>query len=101
MKITIENDTFFVSDRIKEIESNYFIVYDTQKQKYEVHYKGQEPDTYCLTLPFDELDSRTVDYVFKTQISKAKELFDEMERENDKLIKREQKRVLEQSLKNF
>ena len=36
MKIKIESDVFDIVDRIKEIDDGYFIIYDTQKNKFEI-----------------------------------------------------------------
>jgi hypothetical protein len=37
MRIKIENDLFDICNRIKEIDDGYFIIYDTEKDRFEVH----------------------------------------------------------------
>ena len=37
MKIKIESDIFEISKRVKDIDENYYIVFDTKKNKYELH----------------------------------------------------------------
>ena len=85
--IEITNDVLFVTDRLKEIDFNYFIVYNLKRKVYEVHHKGQK-DTYVLTVPFSELDERTVDFVNKTRVENRDRLLRELEIENQKLEKR-------------
>ena len=51
MKIRIENDVFDVVKRIKQIDDGYFVVFDLDKEKYELHNKYQN-NSYCLTYPY-------------------------------------------------
>ena len=37
MKIKIESDVFNIINRIKEIDDGYFIMYNTNSKKFEVH----------------------------------------------------------------
>lgn len=80
----IESDTYFISSRIKEIDPDYFIVYNEGKHRFEVHNAAQGQSTYALTLPFEELDARTLNLVEKTRIANKDKLIEEMERENQK-----------------
>ena len=45
MLIEIKHDVFYVAERLKEIDFKYFILYNTDKKKYEIHHSGQT-DTY-------------------------------------------------------
>ncbi len=81
MILEIKNDVYYIAERLKEIDFKYFILYDTKKQKYEIHHKGQS-DTYCLTVPFDELDARTVDFVNQTRVENRDRLLKELDEEN-------------------
>lgn len=49
MKV-ITNDLFNIAKRIKQIDSNYFIVYNKRFSRYEVHYKKQigSKIAFCL-----------------------------------------------------
>lgn len=86
MKIEIINHVFNIPERLREIERDYFVVYDTLADKYEVHSKANIGNTYCLTIPYDQLDARTIEYVRKTRKENADTLFKEMERDNEKLL---------------
>ena len=80
---TIYADTFYISERLKEIDESYFLVYNFDKEKFEVHSSTQGKDTYCLTVPYDVLDERTLDFVRKTQSARVDELIKEIDRENE------------------
>lgn len=85
MLIPIENDLFDISSRLREIDGDYFIVYNTRRGCYEVHHKGQREGTFCLTVPYGELDSRTVELVKSTRREYMDNVIREIERNNAKL----------------
>ncbi len=51
MLIEIKTDPLFISERLKEIDQSYFLVFNTIKNKYEVHSSEQKGCSYCLTCP--------------------------------------------------
>lgn len=83
MLIEIKHDVFYVVERLKEIDFKYFILYNTDNKKYEIHHSGQS-DTYCLTVPYDELDARTVNFVNQTRVENRDRLLKELDEENRK-----------------
>ena len=83
MKIKICKDVYNISKRIKDIDSGYFIVYDTFKQVYEIHNSNQTGSSFCLTLPFDQLDERCLKHVLKTQSSNIDEILKKLENDNN------------------
>ena len=94
MLIPIKNDLYEISDRVCEIDSNYFIVFNDAKNKFEIHNKSQK-NTYCLTVPYKKLDARAIDLVQKTKIENAEKIYNEIELQNEKLKKNEHNRVFE------
>ena len=80
--IVIENDVYNIAKRIKYIDRDYFIVYNTSKENYEIHNKSQMCTTYCVTIPYNTLDERTLDFVYKTQSKNIEEILCEIENEN-------------------
>ena len=82
MKIKILHDVYNISKRVKEIDRYYYMVYDTSKQKFEVHNSKQVGSSYCLTLPYDELDERSLKYVRKTQSANIDEILEQIENDN-------------------
>ncbi len=77
--ILIENDIFDINTRLKAIDDGYFIVYNTVKNKYEVHNRKNGINTYAITVPFDELDYRTVILVNRTIKCNVDKLFAEID----------------------
>ena len=95
MKIEIKSDTLFVSNRLKEIDPSYYVVFNTIKGKYELHSNNQIGCSYCLTSPYDGLDERLIDLAKKTRRNNLSNLLSEIDRENEKLQKQNQKKILE------
>lgn len=81
--LIIENDNYFISQRLKEIDGDYFIVYNLNRKKYEVHVKGQFSNSYAFTVPYDRLDERTILFALKTRIENQDKVMREIERENE------------------
>lgn len=98
MLIRICNDNLFISERLKEIDAAYYVVYNTKQKIYEVHRKGQADNTFCVGLPFSELDERTVNFVLKTRVENVDRLIEEIEKNNLKIEKNNQK-ILEEKIK--
>ena len=94
MLYEILNDVFFISDRIKEIDENYKIYFNSEKNKFEIHNIGQIGDSYCLTVPFQYLDERTINFVKQTLAINSEKLFDEIDKNNQILKERSEKNIL-------
>ena len=95
MQIEIKTDALFITDRIKQIDKHYYVVYSTKKQKYELHHSSQMGGSYCLSCPYDVLDERFVDYVQKTRVENREKLFAEIEAQNQKLENKNTKNIME------
>ena len=91
MKIKINEDTFDIVKRIKEIDENYYVVYDTQKGRFEMHYDGLQ-NTFCFVIG-DELDNRAIDLIYYTSIKYIDELFDEVDSINQKIENESTQRI--------
>jgi len=87
MLISINTDTYFIAERLKEIDKNYFLVFNTKSKKYEVHNKGQADNTFCVGLPFMAIDERVIDLVQKTRVENINKLIEEIEKNNEKIEK--------------
>lgn len=84
MKIKIESDVFDIVDRIKEIDDGYFIIYDTQKNKFEIHNKNQ-PNTYCFISKYDDLCNGVIDEIITSSVYNIDNIIEEIDRNNNKL----------------
>ena len=82
MKIKVLFDVYNISKRIKNIEKGYYVVYNTLKQKFEVHSSSQLGSSYCLTLPYDKLDERALKYVRSTMSTNIDEILNKIENDN-------------------
>ena len=85
MKIEIKTHVFDIPARLREIDHNYFVVFNTDNQKFEVHSRAQKGNTLCVTLPYDSLDARCIDLVLKTRIENLDKILAEIDEKNRKL----------------
>ena len=77
----IFSEPFDVCDRLKSIDDGYFVVFNVKRDRYEVH-NNRQTDTFCFVVPYDKLDSRTVDYCLKTRVQNVDKLIKEMDEQN-------------------
>ena len=85
MKKKINNDVYNISQRIKQVDKDYYIVFETKTNKFEKKKKKQKGGSLCLVLPFDRLDVRTLNLVYKTQVKWFKENIMQIEKNNERL----------------
>ena len=90
----IKNDLFNIVNRLKSIDKKYFVVYNTKKHKYEVHY-SRAKNTYELTVPYKNLDARTINLVLSTKIENQKQIYEKIEQENQMLEQKNKVQALE------
>ncbi len=94
----IFGDPFDICDRLKSVDDGYFVVFNTKRNRYEVH-NFKNVDTFCFVVPYDKLDSRTVDYCLKTRVQNIEALMAEIDAENARIqaetAKRESDEMLE------
>lgn len=83
--IYVKSDVMGISKSIKAIDKSFFVMFNPRTQRYEVHSSDQLDGTLCVEIPYDELDSRAVDYVQKTKIENLKKIMAEIEAENEKI----------------
>lgn len=91
--LLIENDTYFISNRLKELDPSYVIYYNLSQACYEVHSHQQAKSSYCFKVPFDILDERTIIHAKRTRIENRDKIIAEIERDNYLL---EQKNIKKQ-----
>ncbi len=93
----IYSDCQDIIKRLKEIDKDYFVVYNLSRKTFELHNHSQKEGTFCLTLPFECLDERTLDLTRRTQSEKRDELIKELDRENERLEKAIKRRILNEA----
>lgn len=95
MLIELKSDALFITERLKEIDQSYYLVFNTISNKYEVHSSNQVGCSYCLTCPHPGLDERLVELTKKTRRENLYELLKEVDKENEKLEKQFEKNTLQ------
>jgi len=98
---TITADLYNISSRIKEIDSDYFIVRNYKTQKYELHAKNKRGGSLCLVFPFDRLDYRTISCARRTRAERAAALLAEIEENNKKLQKQQAEAAAKKAVASF
>ena len=101
MLVNIKTDTYFITERLKEIDNGYFVVFNTNSEKFEIHHKDQGLNTFCLSLPYDCLDERVVDLVEKTQIEHIEKLIAEIDKENERKEAQKNKEIINKLKENL
>jgi hypothetical protein len=82
----IDDDLYSISKRVRDIDPGYFILLNRRSGKYEVHHMDQPPGaTFCLTVPYEQLDERTIQLIRETRIERLNELIKKMNESNDKI----------------
>ncbi|HYE12256.1 MAG TPA: hypothetical protein VEF53_18960 [Patescibacteria group bacterium] len=88
-----------IIDEIKRIDKDYFVVRNHEDGVFEIHHGtpciGRGMATWQLTIPYPELDQRTIDYIHKTKIENIKEVMSEIEEKNEKVVKNARKKKAE------
>lgn len=87
--VLIESDALDIVQRLKEIDESYFLLLNRETGRYEIHSSAQQGDSFCLSLPFDALDARTLAYARRYRRERAEEIFKEIDRENEQARARE------------
>jgi len=83
----IKKDVFNIANRLKEINKNYIVYFNTDSNKYELHHKKHG---FCISFPFDELDCRCIDYTLSTRADRidVKKYIEEIDNYNSNLEKK-------------
>jgi hypothetical protein len=78
----IFSHVYDIPRRVYDYDPSFFVVFNKHNQKYEVHsldYPGN--DTISCTIPYPELDVRTLEYIYNNDIRvHGKEIFHRVER---------------------
>lgn len=90
--IKIENDCCFICERIKEIDPSYEIYFNLESNSYEVHSSQQVKNSYCFKVPYSQLDSRAIDFAFKTRVQNIEKILAQIDKDNQILYEKEVKK---------
>lgn len=81
-----------IPQRLKQIDKGYFLVRNHETQQYEIHHREQIGDSFCLTIPYKELDERTLQRVRETRIEYIDKIKEEIKKNNEALEAASEKR---------
>lgn len=98
-KVIIKNDVLSVAKQIKQIDSNYILVFNNKNLRFEVYYKNLS--NLQVVLPFNALDGRSVRFVAQTKVENSKKLIQEIEEYNKKLEKDKINTIKDKVLENI
>ena len=97
--LKIDNDCFFIAQRLKEVDPTYEIYFNLATGAYEVHSNGQAKSTYCFKVPYGVLDERTIIFARKTRTQNINAILNEIDKENrlleEKMLKQQMNLFME------
>lgn len=86
--IPVYKNVYHIPERLKNYDSSFFIVFNKIKQKFEVHNLENPLNTYCLTVPYPELDERTLNFTWENDIKvHGDKLFKHLDAEQERMEK--------------
>ncbi|MDR3318717.1 MAG: hypothetical protein LBS99_04700 [Clostridiales bacterium] len=94
-KTEVTGDLYDITGRLAALDEDYFVLRDVRKGRFELHRRKARGGTYALTIPFDRLDARTLEYVRKTRAERADALFREIDEENRRLESKRDKAIID------
>ncbi len=107
MKILVKSDVFNICNRIKKFDASYYIVFDNALNKYQIYSSkltqvveliSGRVLSYVSTIPYAELDVRTLQYLYDTSIENLDKLIDRLDADNQMLEQTNQLKLKQQSL---
>lgn len=75
-------DVLGIEQRLREIDENYQLFFNTKLKRFEVHNGKNRGNTLAVVCPFSSLDKRLVDFVRRTRVERGREIFREIEDRN-------------------
>jgi len=84
-RVPVTDSVTFIPQRLKEIDPDYFVMFNTLTQRFEVHDSRQPFSTLACVLPFDGLDERAIRHVREHRVEHLADIVDGIERHNDRL----------------
>ena len=81
VRVPVVSDAMDVAARIAALDPGYFVCMRRADGRFEVHHEACVP-SYQLTLPFDRMDARAVEWVRRTAVARAGALMAEVDGHN-------------------
>ncbi len=93
----VEQSVYDIPRLLEEYDPDMFVVFNSRKQKYELHSIQYGGDTFQTTFQYDDLDVRALRHVWENDLAvHGKEIFRRLEMDEEK-----QKKSKEREFKNW
>lgn len=93
----VEQSVYDIPRRLEEYDPDMFVVFNSRKQKYELHSIQYSGETFQTTFQYDDLDARALRHVWENDLAvHGREIFRRIERDEEK-----QKKAKEREFKNW
>ena len=96
-RVPVLINVYDIPVRLKQVNGDFFVMFNTKTQKYEVHCSSQPFDTLACVLPFDELDARALTYVRQYSRERTEHIAEEIERYNEELDRKEKAALIDKA----
>lgn len=92
--IPVFSHVFDIPRQVYEYDRSFFVVFNTQNQRYEIHsldYPGD--DTISCTVPYKDLDARTLRHIWRNDIRvHGNEIFKRLERQEEQMREEQERK---------
>ena len=96
-RIPVLSNVYDIPVRLKEVNRDFFCMFNTREQKFEIHDASQLGTTLACVLPFDELDARAISYVREFARERLPIVAAEIERYNEELDRKQKAALIDKA----
>ncbi len=82
MRLKIKSGVFNIVNRLKKIDETYYLVFNTETNKYEVH-SNKQKNSFCFS--YVSCDERLIRYAKKTSVKNLTNLLEEIALNNEQI----------------
>ena len=72
--------------RLEMGDPKWFVCRNPEESRWEVHYDGKARETLEVVVPFEELDSRIIDYLRRNRAENAKQILRDIVASNERMV---------------
>lgn len=84
----VRTSTCEIPERVREYDPSYFVVWNNRKNQFEIHSTDNVGDTFCMSVPWSELDDRVIKMLYKNDLrNRGSKIFEEIDQANEDLEK--------------
>lgn len=84
--------TLNIPERVKEYDPNLFLVFNNKNERFEIHSRDGGETSYNATLPYKNLDDRTLRYIRKNDIRvHGMKIYDRINQSEERVKKQAEK----------